>query len=249
MSVNEIIISIDSFHSQNEHDIVSSNSQYITKLFQHNIQEDKISEDALKSYYIDYYLSNIQHGGFSVFIKDFSNKPKILYYIYAGLETLRTEKHLKLFEKVFFEKNIFLNNNTLDNEFKTIQKSENLLQINHNWLINHPQLIIMNRDYIDKKIQEHLQEYKIDKRHIKIIKQFCTIINEEFIAVTAGDINNIYNKAWHFKTTKDCYYIIEKDNIITLFNSFTKQEVTKGKLVSNKTEVSSISNFISKILA
>jgi hypothetical protein len=249
MSVNEIIISIDSFHSQNEHDIVFSNNQYITKLFQNNIEEDKISEDALKSYYIDYYLSHIQYSGFSEFIKDFSNKPKILYYIYTGLETLKTKKHLKLFQKVFFEENDLLDDNTLDNEFKAIQETENLLHINHQWLISHPHLIIMNRDYIDKKIQDHIREYKEDKRHIKIIKQLCTIIDEEFISVTAGDVNNIYNRSWHFKTTKDHYYIIEKDNIVTLFNSFTKKEVTKGKLIANKTEESSISNFISKMLA
>ena len=249
MSLNEIIISIDSFHSKNEHDIVSSNNQYITKLFQNDMEEDKISEDALKSYYVDYYLSHIQYGSFLEFIKDFSNKPKILYYIYAGLETLGTQKHLALFQKVFFEENNFLENNTLDDEFKSIQKSENLLHLNHNWLINHPQLIIMNREYIDKKIQAHIEEYKEDKRHVKIIKQLCTIIDEEFIAVTAGDINNIYNRAWYFKTTKGRYYMIEKNNIVTMYNSFTKKEVTKGRLVSNKTEESIISNFISQMLA
>jgi len=249
MSINEIIISIDSFHSQNKYDVVSSNNQYITKLFQNNIEEDKISEDALKSYYVDYYLSHIQHGGFSEFIKDFSNKPKILYYIYAGLETLGTQKHLALFKKVFFEDNNFLEKNTLDDEFKSIQESENLLRINHDWLLNHPQLIIMNCDYIEKKIQEHIEEYKEDKRHVKIIKQLCTIIDEEFIAVTAGDINNIYNRAWHFKTTQGRYYMIEKNNIVTLYNSFTKKEVTKGRLVANKTEESTISNFISQMLA
>jgi hypothetical protein len=107
----------------------------------------------------------------------------------------------------------------------------------------------MDHNHIDKKIQEHIQEYKEDKRHIKIIKQFCEIINEEFIAVTAGDMNNIYNRAWHFKTTMGRYYIIEKNNIVTMFNSFTKKEVTKGKLVANKTEESGFSNFISQMLA
>ena len=249
MSINEIIISIDSFYSQNKHDIVFSNTQYITKLFQNNIEEDKISEDALKSYYIDYYLSHIQHSNFSEFIKNFSHKPKILYYIYAGLEALESNKHLELFKKVFFEGNIYLNNNTLDAEFEEIQKTENLLYMNHQWIMNHPHLIIMNRDYIDKKIQEHVEEYKDDKRHIKIIKQLCTIIDEEFIAITAGDINNIYNRAWHFKTALNRYYIIEKNNIVTLYNSITKEEVTKGRLVANKTETSSISSFFSQILA
>jgi len=249
MSKNEIIISIDSFNSQNNYSVVSSNSQYITKLFNKNIKEDKISEDALKSYYVDHYLAHIQHSGFSDFIKNFKDKPKILYYIYDGLETLKTKKHLALFQKVFFEENTFLDKNTLDQEFKEIQESENLLEINHNWLLNHPQLIIMNRDYIDMKIQEHIKEYKIEKRHIKIIKQLCQIINEDFISVTASDSNNIYNNAWHFKTTKNRYYMLEKENIVTLYNSFTKKEVLKSRISSNKTKPTSISNFISKLFA
>ncbi len=93
------------------------------------------------------------------------------------------------------------------------------------------------------------QEYKDDKRHIKIIKQFCEIINEEFIAVTAGDIHNIYNRAWHFKTTKGRYYIIEKNNIVTMHNSFTKKEVTKGRLVANNTNGSFVSNLLSQMFA
>jgi len=248
MSINNIVISIESFHSENEYDIVSSNNQYITKLFQNNIEEDKISEDALKSYYVDYYLSHVLHNNFSEFIEDFYNKPKILYYIHAGLEALKAEEHLTLFQKVFYSED-YEEEHDYHADFQEIQKRENLLHINHQWLLNHPHLIIMNRDYIDKKIQDHIREYKDDKRHIKIIKQLCSIINEEFIAVTAGDINNIYNKAWHFKTTKSYYYIIEKDNIVTMYNSFTKEEVTRGRLVANKTERSAVSRFISQMLA
>jgi len=248
MPMNDIVISIDSFHSENKHDIVSSNNQYITKLFQNNIEEDKISEDALKSYYVDYYLSHVLHNNFSNFIDNFYNKPKILYYIHAGLEALKAQEHLSLFQKVFYTED-YEEDNDYDLEFQEIQKRENLLHINHQWLLTHPYLIIMNRDYIDKKIQDHIREYKDDKRHIKIIKQLCSIIDEEFIAVTAGDVNNIYNKAWHFKTTKNRYYIIEKNNIVTMYNSFTKKEITKGRLVANKTERFTVSGFISQMLA
>ena len=250
MSINEIIISIDSFHSENKHDIINSNSQYITKLFQNNIKEDKISEEALTSYYVDYYLSYIQYNGFSEFINNFSNKPKTLYYIYSGLKALQTKKHLKLFQKALFQNNNqYLKTSMLDKEFSIIQENENLIDINHEWLIKHPQLIIMNSEYIDEKINEHIERHKEDKRHVKIIKQLCTIIGEEFISVTAGDINNIYNKAWHFKTTQGYYYMVEKNGMVTLFNSFTKEKIVKSRVISNRTEASTISSFFSKLLA
>lgn len=247
MSSNDIVISIDSFHSRNKYDIVSSNNQFITKLFQNNIEEDKISENALKSYYVDYYLSHINYGGFTKFIENFASKLKILYYIYSGLEALGTKKHLALFQKALLEEHD--SSEDFDAAFKEIEKSENLLDINHKWLMNHPQLIIMNAEYIDQKIEEHIQACQDDKRHIKIIKQLCQIIDEEFIAVTAGDIHNIYHRAWHFQTDQGRYYTIEKDNIVTMYNSYTKEEVTKGRLIANKTEPSTLSSFISQMLA
>ena len=249
MSSKDIIVSRKSFESDNPHDIISSNSQYITKLFQNKISEDNILEDALKSYYIDYYHSHIQHGGYLDFIKYFEKKPKILYYIAAGLETLKSQQHLTLFKKVFFEDEPYLEKNKLDDKFKEIQKHENLLSLNHKWLMNHPQLTIMDCNDINKNIEKYLETDKEDKRHIKIIKQLCQMINEEFIAVTAGDNNNIYNRSWHFKTTQNYYYMIEKDNIVTMYNSFTKQEVTKAKLVLDKTDKSIISDFIYQMLA
>jgi len=249
MSIKHIVVTTDSFHSQNIHNIISSNIQYITKLFQHNLQEDNISQEALKSYYVDYYLSHILHGGFSDFIENFKNKDKALYFIRTGLEALKAEKHLMLFNTIFTSNEKY---ETLNIQFKEIEKNENLAELNHQWLITHPELLIINKDEIDNNINKYLTSQVKEKRHIKIIKQLCNIINEDFIAVTAGDSRNIYNRSWHFKTVQGFYYIIEKENIVTLYNSFTKKEITKGKLVVDKVaknEKSTVSNFISQMLA
>ena len=251
MPINHIVVSTESFHSHNKYDIVSSNIEYITKLFQQNLKEDKISDQALYSYYVDYYLSHILHGNFADFIENFSNRYKTLYYIRAGLEALGAKKHLKLFNKAFplEKKNRKITTMTLNHKFEKIEKVENLVKLNHDWLISHPQLLIMNSDYIDSKVQEHVKKHKEEKRHVKIVKQLCEIIEEDFIAITAGDENNIYNRAWHFKTAQGFYYMIEKENIVTLYNSFTKKEITQGRLVVNKTEKSVVSDFIAQMLA
>jgi len=251
MSINHIVVTTESFHNHDKYAIISSNIEYITKLFQENLKEDKISKEALYSYYVDYYLSHILHGDYADFIEGFSNRPKTLYYIRAGLEALGATKHLKLFNKAFplGEKTRKITTQTLNYKFKKIEKVENLIQLNHDWLIVHPQLLIMNTDYIDLKVQEHVKKYKEDKRYVKIVKQLCEIIEEDFIAITAGDENNIFNKAWHFKTVQGFYYMIEKNNIVTLYNSFTKEEITQGRLVANKTEKSMVSEFISQMMA
>ena len=252
MPTKHIVITTDSFHSHNQHDIIESNIQYVTKLFQNNLREDKISQEALKSYYVDYYLSHIMHGGFTDFIENFQYRYKILYYIRDGLKSLGAKKHFYLFNKLFPIEQMAPKNyeiDVLNAAFNKIQKSENLTSINHNWLMSHPQLLIMHRDYIDANVQKYVQEHKKDERHIKIIKQLCEIIGEEFIMVTAGDHNNIYNLAWHFKTDRGFYYIIGKENIVTLYNGFTKEKITQGRLVANKTEKSVVSAFISQMLA
>lgn len=252
MSIDNIIVTTNGFHSHNKNDLIASNIHYITKLFQNNLKEDQISQNALKSYYVDYYYSHIIYNGFDDFIKTFQKNFKVLYYIRSGLKALKSHKHLKLFNIVFPEKKEQkhkYHNERLNKIFKKIQKKENIIEKNHQWLISHPKLIIVNPSSIESHIQKHLMAYQNDKRHVQIIKQLCKIIDEVFIAVTAGDEHNIYNRSWYFKTAKNYYYIIEKDHIVTLYNSFTKKEVTKGRLVANKTEQSFVSNFISQILA
>ena len=250
MSLHHIIVSEESLYSDHKQDIINSNVHYITKIFQNNIHEDKLYKDALQSYYLNYYLSHIICGGFKNFIEEVKSKYKIQYYIRNGLKTLKSDKHLELFNRAFKE-NTFnsQDNKQLDRLFYKIQKSENLLDSHYKWLINHPDLRIIKYTDMALEINNYIKEYKEDARHIKIIKQLCKIINEEFIAVTAGDSRNIYTRSWHFQTTQNYYYMIEKDNIVTLYNSFTKKEITQAELVANRTEKFTVSNFISKMLA
>jgi hypothetical protein len=165
---------------------------------------------------------------------------------------MKSKKHLQLFQKVFKDSS-FQNtpevSRSLDRDFQQIQQKEYLTNLNYEWLLSHPKLHIVPESDIEKYVRIQLLESKKEKRHIKIIKQLCHIINEEFVAITAGDKNNLFTQSWYFKTTKNYYYIIEKNHIVTMYNSFTKEIVTQGRLVANKTDNCLISNFISKIFA
>ena len=246
MSHHQIIVSQESLKSPNTYDIVNSNVHYISQLFQHNLHEDAIYEDALKSYYVDYYYSFINCDGFERFIKEVNSQETVQYYIRTGLEALRSEKHLELFTRLFPKEGHATNYRAFALRFRENQKSENLPELNAQWLMQHPHLLTLDESEMDYKIKEHLNAHTKDARHITIIKQLCNIIDEAFIAVTAGDARNIYNRSWHFKTTQSYYYMIEKENIVTLYNSFTKEAITRGRLVANK---ASFPNFFSRILA
>jgi len=252
MTLNNIIVTTNNFHSQHKQDLINSNNFYITKLFQHQLSEDHIFQEALLSYYLDFYESHIVHGGFYKFIESYAQKTKILYYIHTALKTMKCKKHLELFENIFHSNALQHsqeNAEKLDSLFHEYQSKASLLDVNYAWMMNHPKLHIIPEKDFERQVRMHLLEAQNEKRHVKIIKQLCKIINEDFVAITAGDQYNLYTQSWYFKTTQNYYYMIQKNHIVSLYNSFSKELVTEGRLVVNKTDHSFISNFISKILA
>ena len=230
----KIIISKESFDSQDPHKIIDSNIQYLTKLFQQNIPDSEICEEALKSYYVDYYLSHIKYGGFSNFREHIETRPKTLYYIKEGLKSIGAKNHLELLIHA-----IQINYETLQSFalFKTLfsefQEKESLTKLNSLWITLHPQLLLVQESNLNLTLTEHITSVEKDNRHIKIIKELCSIANEEFIRITAGDNNSLYNDgSWYFKTDQGYYYMVEKNNLATMYNSITKEPVVRGKVSS-----------------
>jgi hypothetical protein len=239
-----IIISKASLKSLDPHDIINSNIQYITKLFQHNVPDTEICEEALKSYYVDYYLSHIKYGGFSNFREHIETRPKTLYYIKEGLKGIGAKNHLELLIHA-----IQIDYETLQSFalFKTLfsefQEKENLEELNSQWLRMHPLLLVLNEQQIDNALKKHIASIGKEESHIKIIKELCSIANQEFIRITVGEKNGLYNDGlWHFKTDQGDYYMIENDKLVSMYNAETKELVVRGKVASKN------SSFLTKIL-
>jgi hypothetical protein len=245
-----IVISQESFKSKDFNQIVNSNIQYITKLFQHNVSDNDISEEALKSYYIDYYLSHITHGGFSNFIEHIKSRPKTLYYLKEGLKSIHAKNHLELLIHAIQIDSETLQSFSLFNTlFSEFQERENLLELNGSWIFEHSQLQVIKGELFDQNIQEQIINVGNEERHTKIIKELCNIADEEFIRVTAGEKKNLYNHgSWYFKTDHGYYYMVEKDYIVTMYNSSTKEVVVKGKLSSTHSITDNYKSMFSKLL-
>jgi hypothetical protein len=240
----KIIVSKASIKSLDPHEIINSNIQYITKLFQHNVPDTAICEEALKSYYVDYYLSHIKYGGFSNFREHIETRPKTLYYIKEGLESIGAKNHLELLIHA-----IQIDYETLQSFalFKTLfsefQEKENLTLLNSRWLKIHPLLLVLNEHQLESGIGKHIGYITKEERHVKIIKELCQIAKEEFIRITIGDQNNLYNDgSWYFKTDKGYYYMIENNQLVSMYDSETKELVVRGKVASTN------SSFLTKML-
>ena len=246
----KIIISKESFDSQDPHKIIDSNIQYLTKLFQQNIPDSEICEEALKSYYVDYYLSHIKYGGFSNFRKHIETRPKTLYYIKEGLKSIGAKNHLELLIHA-----IQIDYETLQSFalFKTLfsefQEKESITELNSLWITQHPQLLIIEERYLNLTLTEHIASVGTENRHTKIIKELCSIANEEFIRITAGDSNNLYNDgSWYFKTDRGYYYMVEKNHLATMYNSTTKEAVVRGKVSSTHPIEKEYRSILTKLL-
>jgi predicted MPP superfamily phosphohydrolase len=226
MTQKSIIVEESTTFSTKKSHLVQSNIYYITKLFQNNVPHSSISEDALKSYYIDFYLSHIQHNGFINFVTNLEANSKTIYYILEGLKSIKALKHLQLLTNAINIKKDKLNLLFLfDNIFLKFQQEENLLALNEQWLKEHPNLLILKTDKVQEKLKKQIEQNQEEKPYTRVIKQLCSMIDEEFLRITAGDNNNIYNRSWYFKTTQGHYYMIQKKKEVSLYNSFTKEKI------------------------
>ncbi len=158
-----VIVSKKSFNSKETYDIIGSNISFVNALGKTYLREDEISADALKSYYVDYYLAQVNNGGFSQFVYNTRWSPVTIRYVKDGLKAMKAERHLELFNKSaaildqmgpeklqkFFESEYFGTNaerdvlNAHSDAFDELSESEDLIKLNAAWLRGLPNLIVM----------------------------------------------------------------------------------------------------------
>jgi|TARA_R110002033_G_scaffold35382_15_gene73524 hypothetical protein len=170
MEFGKIIISETAAASENPQDIINSNISVINLMREEKIDDDLIHEDALMSYYLDYYTSQCTEGNFAQFVYNSKWNLELNELIEEGLQLLGAEKHLELFQQQckkvklmssvkrdkFFKGKLegvnpirdLLNNDT----FYEIE--ENLVQLNAAFLLAHPDTEILSVDDMFAALEE-----------------------------------------------------------------------------------------------
>lgn len=174
----KIIVSDNSFKDEDPYKIISSNISVINVLREEGAEIDQIHDDAMLSYYIDFYLAEYNNGNFSQFVWNTKWSEELNDEIKIGLEKIGALKHLELFnqqcEKVsslskdelnsFLESDYFGENKTRDllknDTFFDID--ENLIELNSKWLKNHKDLWVLSIDDMFEEI-ENFVGHKIEK--------------------------------------------------------------------------------------
>ena len=170
MEFGRIIISETAANSENPQDIINSNISVINLMREEKIDDDLIHEDALMSYYLDYYTSQCTEGNFAQFVYNSGWDKELNELIEEGLQILGAEKHLELFQqqskKVKLMSSVKLSKflkgklegvnpiRDLLNTDTFFELEENLVNLNADFLKSHPDLEVLSVDDMFAVLEE-----------------------------------------------------------------------------------------------
>jgi len=175
MKMEQILIPENAYNSNELHPVMYGNSKIISFLLSKNIDLDKIHPDALASFYVDYYFSQVNMAGFSKFLHSSQWNSDMNDRIAYGLKEMKSFKHLEYFINKRKEIDalpsdkleIFLDNHyMLDNplrveidEDKTFYWiDDEIVELNGQWLKEHKDTKVLSMDDIFLELEKILGE-------------------------------------------------------------------------------------------
>lgn len=93
-----VVVSAESI-DEGADEIIFSNVSVVNALLSELLTEDEISDNALRSYYVDFYMTQVLNGGFAQFIYESGWQADINERILEGLNAMGAADHAALFEK------------------------------------------------------------------------------------------------------------------------------------------------------
>lgn len=161
MKFDKIYVSDNAFNSTDNQYIINSNIAIINLMREEGVKDEDIHEDALLSYYLDYYTSQVNESGFAQFVHDSKWTEDLNTLLEKAFVKVGSQKHLDFF-KAQTEKIDALTHKEfdgfMDQEFgkspvKAIldddtyfEIEDGLLALNAAFLKNHPDLKVLSID-------------------------------------------------------------------------------------------------------
>lgn len=168
-----IVVSRDSLESEDPYDVIMSNVSFVNALFNEGLQHDEISDEALQSYYVDYYLAQVMNGGFSQFVFNSEWNPEIVDRVRRGLRSMNATRHAELFERSaqlvdelgpdgferFLDSEYFGDNSDRDalgahdeTFYQLNEGEEDLVALNVRWVRSRPNLRVLSIEEMETEV-------------------------------------------------------------------------------------------------
>ena len=164
-------------------DVVDANVDVVNTMYAELLDIEEIATTALRSYYVDFYLTQSLGGGFAQYVFTAPEREEIDAFIRAGLEGMGAAAHLDLFNRSTAafdslsedEAAAYLDGDTdldgdadggvpdavrlmeeLDGEFDTLLETEDIVALNAAWLRSQADLLILDEEELDHHIAERV---------------------------------------------------------------------------------------------
>lgn len=92
------VLTTESLSGGNE-DVVDANVNVVNAMFEELLEADEISPAALRSYYVDFYLTQALAGGFAQYVFTAPEREEVDPYVREGLAAMGAAAHLDLFNR------------------------------------------------------------------------------------------------------------------------------------------------------
>lgn len=170
MEFGKILVSETAMNSENLQDVIHSNISIVNLMREEGVADELIHEDAIMSYYLDYYWAHNSQGGFAQFVHQSGWDKELNELIEEGLALIGAEKHLEYFQqqskKVKLMSSVKLTKflkgkfdgvnpvrDSLNNE-AFFELEENLIELNATFLKTHPDFEALPIDEIFAVLEE-----------------------------------------------------------------------------------------------
>ena len=97
-SKHPVVLTIESAEAPSE-DVVDSNVTVVNAMYAELLDAPEIAPNALRSYYVDFYLTQALAGGFAQYVFTLPEREEIDAYVREGLEGMGAAAHLALFNR------------------------------------------------------------------------------------------------------------------------------------------------------
>jgi hypothetical protein len=176
MKMKNILISENTYKSDDLYSVVYKNSKIINYLLSKNVDPKEIHPDSLASCYVDYYFSQVNGAGLSKFVHASGWDTAMLDSIEHGLRSMKAENHLEWFVNKRKEVNETISEEKMeeyveldyavddpiriqldeDKEFYFIK--DEIIDLNGQWLKDHKDTVVLSMDDIFVKLEEIVGE-------------------------------------------------------------------------------------------
>ncbi|MEC5179670.1 DMP19 family protein [Arthrobacter sp. CG_A4] len=165
-------------------DAVDANVDVVNAMYAELLDTDEIAPNALRAYYVDFYLTQSLGGGFAQYVFTAPEREDIDACIREGLEAMGAVAHLDLFNRTVAafgalseeEADAYLDGDAdaeddvtdggrpdavhlleeLDREFESLLETEDIIRLNAVWLRGQVDLLVLDDEELDRHIAERV---------------------------------------------------------------------------------------------